>query len=780
MAEPIKFVAGFDVSPFLAGQQKVVAMMQGLRGEWASTTSAIMRTATGVGGIFASVAAAAGVISFKNIVVGAIQSADQLDELAQQSGMTVEALSGLNSVGEIAGVGLDAIAAASNKLSYSLAKTDEEGAGAAQAIKALGLDFGEFVKLSPEDRMKAVANAMAQFNDGAGKTAVAMALFGKQGAQMLPFLHDLAVAGELQARVSTEQSAAAAELSDNWTRLRVSGSLWQQVAATAMIPALNEGLQAVMKMTLGTGGLLEKVQELAKDGSITRWARSAISGISYVADGVQGLMRVFQSIGKTIAASGQMIVSYFTGVGQSVRAALRGDFTGAGDALRAGLREALAGNRAFVEDLTDVWSGETIGARFRAAFESMKDVRIPSTIKKDLKDPKLTAPDKAKKEKDEKEKPEPSAMATYDAVLAEQRRAQAILDGGREYTKEQELAYWREILATYEVSSKDRTAIVRKMADMEVAIMREKARQREQIDAEELRAQQDRALAAVELAQMDAAAQFQAGELTRAQLLEADRRFEEQRLAIRMDYLQQRRAAIDPDRDPVAYQQNSLQIEELERQHRQRLRQIQIAQAADRADNPIARTWDAMTQSMAQAAGKILTMQQSLSQGIKSIWQGTQQAVAAEIQRMLAARLLAFGRERLLALANIGTKAAEAGAGAAASQAAIPVVGPALALGAMAATFAAVMGLGASVPSAARGWDIPAGVNPLAQLHEQEMVLPKEQANVIRDMAAGGGGGGAQTPVTLRTVGTMGDFLMVHRHDLAKVMKVINRDSLRG
>ena len=98
--------------------------------------------------------------------------------------------------------------------------------------------------------------------------------------------------------------------------------------------------------------------------------------------------------------------------------------------------------------------------------------------------------------------------------------------------------------------------------------------------------------------------------------------------------------------------------------------------------------------------------------------------------------------------AKIGASAAVAGAGAAESQASIPYIGPILAIAAMAAIMAAVMGLkgggggGASMPSAAGGFDIPSGMNPMTQLHEREMVLPKEQADAVRDMAAGGGRSG--------------------------------------
>ncbi|MFH4202096.1 hypothetical protein WAJ61_22125, partial [Acinetobacter baumannii] len=52
------------------------------------------------------------------------------------------------------------------------------------------------------------------------------------------------------------------------------------------------------------------------------------------------------------------------------------------------------------------------------------------------------------------------------------------------------------------------------------------------------------------------------------------------------------------------------------------------------------------------------------------------------------------------------------------------------------------------IKSARGGYDIPAGVNPMTQLHEEEMVLPKQHANTIRalgkSMANGGLGGGGE------------------------------------
>lgn len=83
----------------------------------------------------------------------------------------------------------------------------------------------------------------------------------------------------------------------------------------------------------------------------------------------------------------------------------------------------------------------------------------------------------------------------------------------------------------------------------------------------------------------------------------------------------------------------------------------------------------------------------------------------------------------------ISANAATAASGAAASQASIPIVGPAMAAASAAAILALVMGF-TSIISAAGGADIGSGVNPMAQLHEEEMVLPKNIANPLRSMLA--------------------------------------------
>ena len=208
---------------------------------------------------FVAMTGVAGVDALKGIVLGSIDSIAKLHELSIQAGVTVEALSGLAAVGRATGTGADTIAAASNKLSKALASANEDSKGAATALKALGLSFDDFQHMAPDERMQKVSQAMNQFQDGGQKSAAAMMLFGKTGAEMLPFLKDLATAGELHAKVTTEQAEAAHEFEKAMGQLKANGDAWKKSLSMELLPTLND-LVAVMltvkQSTKDTGTVL--------------------------------------------------------------------------------------------------------------------------------------------------------------------------------------------------------------------------------------------------------------------------------------------------------------------------------------------------------------------------------------------------------------------------------------------------------------------------------------------------------------------------------------------
>lgn len=116
----------------------------------------------------------------------------------------------------------------------------------------------------------------------------------------------------------------------------------------------------------------------------------------------------------------------------------------------------------------------------------------------------------------------------------------------------------------------------------------------------------------------------------------------------------------------------------------------------------------------------------------------TAASVAERVALESWAAIQSVAKSAWAALVSIGNYAAEAIAATWASISAIPFVGPFMAPAMALGAGAAVIGLAGRVHSAAGGYDIPSGINPMTQLHAQEMVLPAELANRIRGMTGSG------------------------------------------
>ena len=124
--------------------------------------------------------------------------------------------------------------------------------------------------------------------------------------------------------------------------------------------------------------------------------------------------------------------------------------------------------------------------------------------------------------------------------------------------------------------------------------------------------------------------------------------------------------------------------------------------------------------------------------------------------------------------ATVFGDANKAASGAFSAVAGIPYVGPILAPVAAATAFAAVMAF--DVFSARGGFDIPAGLNPVTQLHEREMVLPASIAEPLRAGLAGGGRpGGGDIHIHAVDAASFQRLLMDNKSTLAKALRGARR-----
>lgn len=165
-------------------------------------------------------------------------------QLAEKIGDTASAVASLKLASDVSGVSLDTVGAASVRLTAALSKTDDEAKGAGKAISDLGLNFKEFKQLSPVEQIDTVAKAMNGLEDGSKKTAIAVQLFGKAGAELIPFLNDLAEGSERQTKLTSEQIKQADEYTKSTARLKSQFESFLQLQTAQAIPVLTQVQQA--------------------------------------------------------------------------------------------------------------------------------------------------------------------------------------------------------------------------------------------------------------------------------------------------------------------------------------------------------------------------------------------------------------------------------------------------------------------------------------------------------------------------------------------------------
>lgn len=208
------------------------------------------------------------------------------------------------------------------------------------------------------------------------------------------------------------------------------------------------------------------------------------------------------------------------------------------------------------------------------------------------------------------------------------------------------------------------------------------------------------------------------------------------------------------DLEPKEKERINREIETMTREHNARMANINATNTQQQSERD-RQVWaeknkiqigaiNSMAQSWGNALALMATGQATFAETVRAMWQGIlgaiTQAIAQMIAQWVAQQIIAaiFGKAigGTTAAAQIVANAGVAASGAYAATAMIPIIGPALAPAAAGTALAGAMSF-LPLAFAAQGYDVPSGVNPLTQLHEEEMVLPKNIANPLRSMLAG-------------------------------------------
>lgn len=246
---------------------------------------------------------------FSRLPLALVDSIAAYKQLSEKIGASASSLSGLQEASNLSGVSLDTVAAASVRLTTALSKQDDESKGVGVALKAINIPLEEFKKLDPVSQLEAVAKKLAEFKDGAGKTAIAVALFGRSGAEALPFLNDLADAGGRNVRLTEEQIVAADRFTKQYALVKSEVSKFAQVVIAEAIPAFASLLKGITDVVNGSG-------KLGSSTVIADWAFTAaralavlLESVTFVLKGIRALAGSFEAVFADMQLAGTFLAN---------------------------------------------------------------------------------------------------------------------------------------------------------------------------------------------------------------------------------------------------------------------------------------------------------------------------------------------------------------------------------------------------------------------------------------------------------------------------------------
>lgn len=199
----------------------------------------------------AAVAAAGATFSFIKPV---IDLADNLNDISQRTGVAIEQLAKYAVAAQNSGSSIEQLANGFNKLNKNLVEAKDGTGSTAEALRAMGISIKDSNgQLKNADQITSeVADLFSQFPDGPQKAALAMALFGKSGADLIPMLNmGSAAMKEFALDVNDKFGAAGDAFNDRLGIMSAQIQNFGIAIAKEFLPAVNGALDVVNYMMKG-------------------------------------------------------------------------------------------------------------------------------------------------------------------------------------------------------------------------------------------------------------------------------------------------------------------------------------------------------------------------------------------------------------------------------------------------------------------------------------------------------------------------------------------------
>ena len=289
---------------------KAVSSLDRLHGAGDKVTSAFKRMAVAAAGYFA-------ISRIESIASGVIDLGGKLNDMAQKTGISAEALQEWGYAASQNSSSLDEMSMGMTKLSRGLYAMKGGAGPLADAFKMLGISLNDpAVKSKDLDKiLMTIASRFAEMPDGPKKTAAAMGIFGKSGASLIPTLNQGAAGlnalkkrvRDLGGVIDGKAVGALDNLGDSLDDTKVAIQGLKNRAIIALVPMLQKTVNGFLawvqankdliatKMTDVIGTLVAVVQTMASvvAFAVEHWkALAVVLGAGAIVSGILSIIKM--------------------------------------------------------------------------------------------------------------------------------------------------------------------------------------------------------------------------------------------------------------------------------------------------------------------------------------------------------------------------------------------------------------------------------------------------------------------------------------------------------
>jgi phage tail tube protein FII len=269
-------------------------------------------------------------------------SLDSLNDLSARTGIGVESLQGYALAAKMAGVDTEAFGVAVQKLAVNIGKATP-GDAMDKALRGINLSVAELRMLAPEQQFSVIGDAIAQLPTVAERAAVAVQVFGKQGAALAPLFREGAASiDELRERaerlgiiVSETQINNVADMNDAFDLVSatINGIIGQVIGnlAPAVTDVTNQFLRFVEEWSGAQGeggtGIANRITEVLLQGAeiFAGVFDQFVGNFSGFTAAITGASEVFQFVANAFTAvteSLRTVFNLFETIGNGIMLAI--------------------------------------------------------------------------------------------------------------------------------------------------------------------------------------------------------------------------------------------------------------------------------------------------------------------------------------------------------------------------------------------------------------------------------------------------------------------------